>query len=177
MSSAKKAGKRLHAFLETCWGRERGGMTGLAEAAGIRRQTLYSWFSGDDEPSLGSLAALAGAIGVDRAEVVAAMDGHAAPPLLAESEEPRWARALLAQVLRNEAMLLVLQRKLGVSASDWDAATRELAERSTWEGIEAVLGPLPSARGASLAAAGNGPRRGIPGGPVVAPPRSRESEK
>lgn len=73
--------------------------------------------------------------------------------------EPVWVKRLLGQVLRNEAMLLVLQRKLDITADDWDAATQEIIQRSAWEGIEDVLGPLPSARGADPHAAGNGEDR------------------
>jgi transcriptional regulator with XRE-family HTH domain len=71
-------GRRLRQFIEARWGRGRGGMRGLCEASGITPETLYAWFRGDNEPSLGLLAQLAEALGVSRWEIVAAMDGEIA---------------------------------------------------------------------------------------------------
>ena len=71
-------GQRLERYVKQRWMAVDGkrGMVGLCDAAGITRETLYSWFRGDIEPSLGSVAVLAEALKVQRADVVAAMDGY-----------------------------------------------------------------------------------------------------
>lgn len=70
----KAEGRRLKAFIEGRWTRADGGMTSLAVKAGVRRPTLYAWFRAEDAPNMASLRTLAGALGVTRAEIMAAMD-------------------------------------------------------------------------------------------------------
>lgn len=79
-------GKRLKAFIDQRWTRADGGITALAEAAGIRRPTLYAWFRAADAPELASLRAVASALGVTRAELVAAMDGTPGDALSSATE-------------------------------------------------------------------------------------------
>lgn len=62
-------------------------------------------------------------------------------------DEPEWAARLSRQVMRNEGMLLAIERRLGITDDEWEDATAEIIRRSAAEGIEAVLGPLPSAGG------------------------------
>jgi transcriptional regulator with XRE-family HTH domain len=50
-------------------------VTALAEASGVKRATLHSWFNGSAQPDLASLDLVAAALGVSRFEIVAAMDG------------------------------------------------------------------------------------------------------
>lgn len=71
-------GRRLERYVRQRWTAIDGkrGMSGLCDAAGITRETLYSWYRGDIEPSLGSIAVLAKALRVERADVVAALDGY-----------------------------------------------------------------------------------------------------
>lgn len=71
------AGRNLEAYVKARW-RTVGqrGMVGFAEASGVTRETLYSYFRGDVEPRMGNLAAMARALGVNRADMVAAMDGY-----------------------------------------------------------------------------------------------------
>lgn len=71
------AGRRLERYLRARWGRQQRGMRGLAAKAGTTAETLYSWFRGDTEPSLASLTELAAAVGVNRSEILAVMDGLA----------------------------------------------------------------------------------------------------
>lgn len=68
-------GERLRDFLEKATGGRHGWVTTVAAAAGVRRQTVYDWFTGKTSPTLGSLEAIAGAVGVRRYEIVSAMDG------------------------------------------------------------------------------------------------------
>lgn len=71
-------GRRLERYVRQRWLAVDGkrGMLGLCDAAGITRETLYTWFRGEVEPSLGSIAVLAETLKVQRADVVAAMDGY-----------------------------------------------------------------------------------------------------
>lgn len=96
MNPADTPGARLKAFIEAHWGRSRGGMEGLAQAARLRgRQTLYEWFSGA-EPSLASLQQVAEALEVRRVDLVAAYDGVIAPEQQ-ETPRPEWAEGLLTR--------------------------------------------------------------------------------
>jgi hypothetical protein len=71
-------------------------------------------------------------------------------------EPPPWAQMLMGQVLRNEAMLLLLQRRNKISDEEWNEAVEELRRREDlWAGIEEVLGPLRSLRVAAPGAGGN----------------------
>ena len=72
-------GKRLLAFMHARAPRSAGGLDGLAERSGLRRQTPYEWAAGRSKPNLGTLKPWADALGVTRAEMVAAMDASAAP--------------------------------------------------------------------------------------------------
>lgn len=79
---AIQRGQRLQVFVIGRWktiGGKRG-VTGIAQAAGINRDTLYHWFGGEGEPSLTAVSALAQALRVSRAEIVAAIDGQLPPP-------------------------------------------------------------------------------------------------
>ena len=79
---AQRRGERLQVFLTARW-RELGGkrgISGIAATAGVHRDTLYHWFSGEGEPSLTALRSLADAVKVRRAEIVAAIDGQLPPP-------------------------------------------------------------------------------------------------
>ena len=69
-------GDRLRVFVETHWGRRKGGMRGFCRAVGTTPETLYSWFRGETDPSMSSLAAIADALKVKRYEIVAVMDGE-----------------------------------------------------------------------------------------------------
>ena len=70
------SGDRLRAFIEARWTRRDGGLRGLCRKIGVVPETLYGWLRGDNDPSLGGLAALADALGVSRWQIVAAMDGE-----------------------------------------------------------------------------------------------------
>lgn len=97
MKPTETSGARLKAFIEAHWGRSRGGMEGLAQAARLRgRQTLYEWFSGA-EPSLASLQQVADALEVRRVDLVAAYDGVIAPEQQ-ETPRPRWAEGLANEI-------------------------------------------------------------------------------
>jgi transcriptional regulator with XRE-family HTH domain len=78
-SDAQKRGKRLRQFILDRWAGTRG-ISGVADKSGINRDTLYAWFAGQGEPSLDRLEPLAQALGVTRAEIVAAIDGQLPPP-------------------------------------------------------------------------------------------------
>ena len=51
-------------------------MNQLAVDAGLRRATMYAWFSGKVSPEMESLSALATACKVHRWQILAAMDGY-----------------------------------------------------------------------------------------------------
>lgn len=53
---------------------------------GVAPETVYGWFRGDNDPSLGALATMAALLGVSRWEIVAAMDGEAAIPANEQGE-------------------------------------------------------------------------------------------
>lgn len=82
----KAEGRRLKAYIESRWTRAEGGMTALAEKASIRRPTLYAWFRAEDAPNMASLRTLAAALGVTRADLVAAMDATPADAVTGLSE-------------------------------------------------------------------------------------------
>lgn len=69
-------GRRLEAYVRSRWDRDKGGIRGLADTAGISADALYKWFRGDSEPSLEALGQLASALGVKRHELVAVLDGE-----------------------------------------------------------------------------------------------------
>lgn len=95
------AGDRLRRFVESRWGRSRGGMRGVCAAIGVVPETLYGWFRGDNDPSLGALAALADVLGVSRYEIVAAIDGEG-PVVRLDEETRRAIREEIAAVLGQE---------------------------------------------------------------------------
>jgi transcriptional regulator with XRE-family HTH domain len=72
-------GARLREYLRVATGGQHGWVTALAEAAGVRRATVYAWFEGKSSPSLDSLEGLVSVTGRSRAQIVAAMDGEADP--------------------------------------------------------------------------------------------------
>lgn len=80
-------GRRLERFVKSRWGRDRGGIRGLAKEIGAVPETFYSWFRGATDPSLDSLAQLARALDVKRSAILAAMDGETpSVPIDAELE-------------------------------------------------------------------------------------------
>lgn len=85
------SGPRLKAYIQSRWGRDKGGMSALADKAGVRRQTLYEWFrpASTTEPSLSTLTDLAKVLKVRRVDLVAAMDGVTAPEQQ-ETPRPEW---------------------------------------------------------------------------------------
>ena len=113
-------GARLKAYIRERWTRRMGGDVGLAQLAGIRRQTLQDWYAGKDTPSLGHLAAVAEALGVRRVDLVAAYDGVTAPEQQ-EAAAPDWARAVAQETAEDVVRRLVPPDLLG-------AAHRLLAE-------------------------------------------------
>jgi len=69
-------GRRLERFVHQRWGREKGGIRGLAaEMAPMSPDTIYNWFNGKAPPDAEQLQRLANALGVKRYEIMAAMDG------------------------------------------------------------------------------------------------------
>lgn len=95
------SGRRLERYVRQRWSREQGGITGLASETGITRETLYTWFRGETDPSLSNLAALAAALKVRRTEILAAMDGEAPTIPLDVEFETRVEQRVL-EVLRRE---------------------------------------------------------------------------
>ena len=71
-------GRRLGAFVRSRW-RDRSGIRGLGQSAGVSRATLYSWFNGDSAPDTGKLTTLAAAWDADPAEMMAVMAGDRSP--------------------------------------------------------------------------------------------------
>jgi hypothetical protein len=75
---AGKGGRALERYVRVRWREVDGkrGIRGLCAATGLTPEVLYSWFRGDNEPSLGALRTLAGKLQVERAELVAILDGY-----------------------------------------------------------------------------------------------------
>lgn len=71
----REGGERLRALLEKATGGGHGWVTRLADAAHVRRATVYAWFTGAAEPSGDTLAELARATGLRRWQFLAAIDG------------------------------------------------------------------------------------------------------
>lgn len=71
-------GQRLERFVREHWDDPRG-LVALSEVSDISRQALYSWFKGESSPDYTSLAKLAGALRVEPAALVAAMEGTEMP--------------------------------------------------------------------------------------------------
>jgi transcriptional regulator with XRE-family HTH domain len=74
-------GSRLRRFLQLETGGEHGWVNRLATESGVTRQTLSAWMGDRAEPDMGSLTAVAAALGVPRYRLIAAMDGDAVLPL------------------------------------------------------------------------------------------------
>ena len=73
----EKSGRRLERYIRGRWGRDRGGISGLCTTVGVARESMYAWFRGDTDPTLEHLRLIAEALGVSRAQLLAAMDGEA----------------------------------------------------------------------------------------------------
>lgn len=93
-------GARLERYIRSRWGREDGGIRGLAEKAGLSADTLYGWFEGQD-PALSKLGMLAAALGVKRYELVAILDGERPAFDLAALLDPAL-RAQLVELIAAE---------------------------------------------------------------------------
>jgi hypothetical protein len=78
----KTPGRRLERYIKARWGRDKGGMRGLCKLTSFVPETLYSWFRGETDPSLDSLAEIASALQVRRSAILAAMDGEAPTAVL-----------------------------------------------------------------------------------------------
>lgn len=76
-TSEETPGTRLRDYIDARWNRRNGGILGLAKRLNASTETMYAWFRGDQEPSLDHLTRLADALGVQRWEILAAMDGAA----------------------------------------------------------------------------------------------------
>lgn len=74
MESAE-AGQRLERFIRSRWDRDRGGLRGLSNEAGISTDSLYKWFRGESEPTLAGLQAVSKVLGVRPYELVAVYHG------------------------------------------------------------------------------------------------------
>lgn len=74
-------GARLRRFLIAETGGEHGWVNRLAASSGVTRQTLSAWMGDRAEPDMGSLTAVAAALGVPRYRLIAAMDGDPVLPL------------------------------------------------------------------------------------------------
>lgn len=95
----REGGQRLRKLLEEATGGGHGWVSNLAAAAGVRRATVYAWFSGVSEPNGESIRELARATGLARWQFLAALDGDQVLDLNApESEQmvrrivDEWAR-------------------------------------------------------------------------------------
>jgi transcriptional regulator with XRE-family HTH domain len=100
-------GSRLRLYVDRFYPRSRGGIEQLAEDAGLRRATLYAWFSGKASPDLASLTLLARTLGVTRAEIVAVMDGQDLDALRRQqiAEEVEAAVRPLRDLMRDAGLL------------------------------------------------------------------------
>jgi transcriptional regulator with XRE-family HTH domain len=88
----------LEAFVRSRWGRNRGGIRGLARESHVSAETIYRLFNGEGQPDLATLTQLAEALGVKRHELLAAMDGEG--PVVALDEQTKAAvRQELAELL------------------------------------------------------------------------------
>jgi transcriptional regulator with XRE-family HTH domain len=76
-------GERLRAYLLAKTGGRPGWQSELVTQSGVKRQTISKWTNPkfDRYPDLETLAAIAGALGVQTFEVIAAMDGDVAVSL------------------------------------------------------------------------------------------------
>lgn len=75
-------GVRLRRYLLARTGGRHGWVNELADATGIKRQTLSAWMGNRAVPDLASLDAIAQALEVKTFEIVAAMDGEQAISLI-----------------------------------------------------------------------------------------------
>lgn len=99
-------GRRLEAAVRRGWTGP-GGMRGLCKETGVTPEALYTWFRGENYPSLGHVGVLARAIGLERAELVALMDGYDLAAARRERmlEEVEAAVAPLRRLLRDAGLL------------------------------------------------------------------------
>ena len=100
-------GQRLLAFMHARAPRSEGGLDGVALRHGLRRQTVYDWAAGTRHPNLATLRPWAEALGVSRAELVAAMD---ATPDDALSGMTEAALAALAGEIGSEVAAALVKR-------------------------------------------------------------------
>lgn len=98
-------GSRLRAYLSEQMGNRYGWPTRLAKKSGVKRATLYKWFRDASQPDLASLADIARALNVSRAEIVAAMDGQAPVVRLDERTRELMAEELERLLAERDARL------------------------------------------------------------------------
>ena len=138
----RERGQRLEAVARDRW-RDRRGVSGLADAAGVSRATLYSWFRGDTTPDLDAAARLADALGMAPSELLAVLGGDEAP------QEPGFAREQLfradldwdegqgerlgeSPILSRRAVYDPEGKAYAVRAIDPLAAARQLRRGEAW---------------------------------------------
>jgi len=115
-------GRRFERFARDHWTGE-GGMRGLCKEAGITPETLYRWFRGGTDPDLGSVRQLASALKVNRAELVAAIDGQLPPPNF-QADLAEAVKVGIAQVLQEQGLVLRREARRGRQPEDRPAARR-----------------------------------------------------
>lgn len=106
-------GGRLRKYLADRFDGRYGWVTRLSRESGVKRGTIYGWFSGAAQPDLGTLAQIATSLKVPRAALVAAMDDE---PL----SDPPSAAELVPAVQR--AVTEAMDRNLSASAAQMPPA-------------------------------------------------------
>lgn len=97
----REGGERLRALLAEATGGKHGWVTTLADEVGLRRATIYAWFSGTSEPKGDTLAELSRATGLKRWQFLAAIDGDDVLDLSSPKGEERVRQIVDEQIARR----------------------------------------------------------------------------
>jgi hypothetical protein len=97
----REGGERLRALLEGAMGGKHGWVTALANAAHVRRATVYAWFDGTSEPRGDTFRELARVTGLKRWQFLAAIDGDDVLDVSSPEGEARLRQIVDEQIARR----------------------------------------------------------------------------
>lgn len=98
----REGGERLRVLLGSAMGTKHGWVTALADAAHVRRATVYAWFAGTSEPKGDTLRELARVTGLKRWQFLAAIDGDEVLDVSSPEGEARLRQIADEQIARRD---------------------------------------------------------------------------
>jgi predicted transcriptional regulator/transcriptional regulator with XRE-family HTH domain len=133
----RSRGQRLEAVVRDRW-RERSGISGLSEAVGVSRATLYSWFRGDTVPDVASMVRLAEVLNVAPDDLLAVVGGTepdpGPPAMMSNAWTERELQLRGTPDLSGQARLMAPALESRRAAAPLPADAERYALRRSWRG-------------------------------------------